>query len=745
MSSGRQLLLGFKKRWSVMQAIEIVLYALGPALLIYFLTRDLVWVVFTFMAVGLVLLLFRKPWKLTLEQIGQHLDNNLETTEYSTGLLLLPNEELSNLARLQQRKVRQVLEGSIHSVRPNVPLKRAFIVLGAFGLLALLANQYGGLFRSSNPVPPEADQQISFTPLDSTEIKHTPPKLVSQKLIIQYPAYTKIAPISTSNMNVKALEGSRLKWQLQFDVAPTEVILEASEAAHIMHRKDNGYEYQMPVTTSGFYNFRFEARDSTSHQSPLYALELFEDESPVIEIRRLKQFTTFEFDDDKAIEFESVVTDDFGITDAYIIATVSRGEGESVKFREERLPFEEVLEQGHKTLQLSKKLNLDKLGMVPGDELYFYISAVDAKEPKPNTARSETYFAVIRDTVTNQFAVEGTMGADLMPDYFRSQRQLIIDTEKLIADKNNISQNNFNSTSNELGFDQKALRLRYGEFMGDEAEAGIAVAEEVTMEEIQDDGENDSEDPLSTYTHDHDGSNEHNLVDHDHHEHEEHGEEHGDEDPLESYLHNHDDPEESTLFTQSLKRKLRQAMTEMWDAELYLRLYTPEKSLPYQYRALKLIQEIKNSARIYVHRIGFDPPPIKEDKRLTGELDEIVNFQKKENLAVEDDLTFLRKAAERLEQLITKNDYMASDKTLFTEAGSELAQLAIDEPGKYLDTLQKLKWLSDSGNQWSKNELRQILKGVLAAIPKPSAKPSKREGPVSDLNKLFLQELEIND
>ncbi len=32
------------------------------------------------------------------------------------------------------------------------------------------------------------------------------------------------------------------------------------------------------------------------------------------------------------------------------------------------------------------------------------------------------------------------------------------------------------------------------------------------------------------------------------------------------------------------------------------------------------IQEIKNSARIYVHRIGFDPPPIKEDRRLTGKL-----------------------------------------------------------------------------------------------------------------------------
>ena len=73
-------------------------------------------------------------------------------------------------------------------------------------------------------------------------------------------------------------------------------------------------------------------------------------------------------------------------------------------------------------------------------------------------------------------------------------------------------------------------------------------------------------------------------------------EEHTKEDPLEEYLHNHDDPEESTLFTQSLKSKLRQALNQMWDAELHLRLYTPDKSLPFQYKAQKLIQEIKNSA-----------------------------------------------------------------------------------------------------------------------------------------------------
>jgi hypothetical protein len=40
------------------------------------------------------------------------------------------------------------------------------------------------------------------------------------------------------------------------------------------------------------------------------------------------------------VNFTAVVSDDFGIADAYIIATVSKGTGESVKFREERLQFD---------------------------------------------------------------------------------------------------------------------------------------------------------------------------------------------------------------------------------------------------------------------------------------------------------------------------------------------------------------------------------------------------------------------
>ncbi|UWX54571.1 hypothetical protein NYZ99_17045 [Maribacter litopenaei] len=271
--------------------------------------------------------------------------------------------------------------------------------------------------------------------------------------------------------------------------------------------------------------------------------------------------------------------------------------------------------------------------------------------------------------------------------------------------------------------------------MGDESEGDPVVTE--TQEEAA------TENPLAEYTHDHDGSNEHNLVAEEHGDHEVEGNEGGEEDPLEAYVHNHEDPEASTLFAQSLKSKLKQAMAEMWDAELYLRLFEPEKSLPYQYKALKLIQEIKNSARIYVHRIGFDPPPIKEDKRLTGDLEEIGNYSKDETLDRQESFDNMQKAVARLEILLDSPGLiLKQDQQLFDKAGNELAQLAIGEPVKYLETLQAIKWLSQA-ERIDREQIKIALNGIYRALPKKQTLPRADWRYTNRLNNLFIDALNV--
>ncbi|WP_438424204.1 tryptophan-rich sensory protein [Aquimarina macrocephali] len=746
MGSGEKILVRFKKRWQLMLWIEILLYALGLAIFIYFLFFKLIFSIIT-LILGIVLLtVFIKPWKPGLKKVSSYIDQYLDVAEYSTGLLLLPENQLSGLAKLQQHKVTKQLVEKINTIKPPSHLLRGSAVMGLFVSVGFLVYQFHIVDYIQWSQHPEVQpEKIIFKSKDSTTTTQRP-KLESQLLTIQYPSYTNKPSLKTSKMEVKAVEGSRLSWKIKFDTEIKSATMESMGNSYPMKLTNNGYVRTSNLNASGFYNFKFTDMQGTSYASDLYSIEVVKDKSPDIKVTDLKQFTTFSYDESKRIAFTTSVTDDFGIAEAYIIATVSKGSGESVKFREEKLNFDSKVLRGRKNLNLSKNIDLDQMNMEPGDELYFYIEALDLKQPKPNISRSETFFAVIKDTISDEFAVEGTMGVDQMPDYFRSQRQLIIDTEKLIKDKSKLSKKEFNFKSNELGFDQKVLRLKYGEFMGDESEFGPATHEntEVSAEadEHDDDHDDDHEekDPLAAYTHDHDNENEHNLVDQ---KEEKDGEKSND--PLHEYLHNHDDPEESTLFTQSLKSKLRQALNEMWDAELYLRLYTPEKSLPYQYKALKLIQEIKNSARVYVHRIGFDPPPIKEDKRLTGKIDEVSNFRKIEELQLPEIYPSIYKTVLRIEQLISNKTLITpEDKLLFEKAGNELAVKAIEDPGKYLKTLQQLKRITED-RAISSSILTEVQRGLFYALPELKSNPFKKKVLTSEINELLLKELQIHD
>lgn len=746
MSSGYNILVGFKRKWQVLLWLETFLYGFGISILIYALFSKILLAVLVAILIVGVLLIFTKPWKPSLETAASYMDQHLDAIEYSTGLILIPENELSGLARIQQNRAGNILVEKYKTIQPPNHLKWSFLFFVLCLGIGLFLNTIGIFPFSQNPVSPQnVPDEIVFIATDSSTAITAPPKLIKQELEIKYPAYTRIKSVITSDMDIKVVEGTKVTWRLEFDKEIKEAFVESAGNSYEMKFTDGMYFGGSEMSSSGFYNFKFIDLEDKAHVSKLYPIEVIKDKSPETQILGIKQFTSFEYTEDKKLAFKTKITDDFGIGDAYIIATVSKGSGESVKFREEKLKFSN-LQIGSKNLDLSKEIDLDKMNMEPGDELYFYVEAIDQKQPQKNVSRSETYFAAIKDTISDAFAVEGTMGVDLMPDYFRSQRQLIIDTEKLLKDKSKLSTKDYKSRSNELGFDQKVLRIKYAEFMGDETEEGHAPEgdgddhghEEEHDHDHDEHGDHDEEeDPLAKYTHKHDHENEHNLV----------PEEEKKKDPLEEYLHNHGDPEESTLFTQSLKSKLRQALNEMWDAELYLRLYKPEKSLPYQYRALKLIQEIKNSARIYVHRIGFDPPPIKEEKRLTGEIDKVLGYRKTAEITEEDTYKSIRLALNRLQTLITareKEEIAEIDKQLFKEAANELAIKAIEKPGKYLTTLQQLKWISEDV-EVPYEALIELQQGLLQVLPTMPPNASKREQPLSKINELLLKELEINE
>lgn len=731
----------FQKRWQQSKYVEGLLYAIGFGGFLYLSTHTIFYgILGLLMALGIALWIL-KPWKISSENAVGYIDAHIPQAGFSSGLLLSPINKLSDLSKLQQYRVASQLEPVLSKLRPPHNLLKA--TLAMFGLMLIgLAGSFM-LTKFENPSGRNASkkEQITFAPKDSLSTTTRIPELIQTNITIQYPSYTRKGTLNTEDPNIKEVEGSSIMWSLEFDGNVQEVEMDLMGERIGFTKTQKSYQLTKMLETSGFYSFTFKDMNGNDYVSDLYSLEMVNDEPPMVQIEGLDSYTYFEFDDDKRLMLNTNISDDFGIDDAYIIATVSKGSGESVKFREETIRFDQTVPKGNKRIQLQQPLDLDALKMDPGDELYFYVEALDQKTPTPNIARSETYFAVIRDTITDGFAVEGNLGVDLMPDYFRSQRQLIIDTEKLIADRPNISEKDFKFRSNELGFDQKQLRLKYGQFMGDETEMQSAPGQVSSTEAEGDDhdhsGEEGEEDLLDGYSHKHDNENEHNLVD----EHGSEGEE--EEDPLHDYVHNHSDPEESTLFEKSLKAKLRDALNIMWDAELHLRLYEPEKSLPYQYDALRIIQDIKNSARIYVHRIGFDPPPIKEENRLSGDIEDITNFDKKEEFAYQMSFASTRKAIARLELLIQgEEQFNSEDSTIFIDSGNELAQKAISNPLKYLKVLQGLRDLEKMSNR-TKENYKEVQKILLEALPEVEDIPIKKTKYQDEINLLYLKELGV--
>ncbi len=647
-------------------------------------------------------------FRITNAGVASYLNRNYPVLEEGADLILKEDEGLTSIQQLQKTRSVQHLA----SLYPSIKLP------GNIGwTLLFFSISIVGYFLVDNFAKTTSQSQADRTSLASTIADDRVASLSELNIRITPPAYTNLQPRNTNNFNLRVQEGSLIQWDLSFqgDVRDPQFIFSGNDSVRLNTESKNRFNIQRTANASSFYNIKWGNKDGSVKSSDFYQLEVIKDQPPVIKVNNLNQFTEFNLHEKLIVDLHPTLTDDYSLRDAYIIATVSKGSGESIKFRELKMSFDKPSAVKGPLVKPSLTIDILKLGLEPGDELYFYIEALDNKVPVPNRARTETFFVALKDTSSMTTTVDAGLGVDLMPEYFRSQRQIIIDSEKLLREKKGIAKETFNARSNSLAYDQKVLRLRYGEFLGEEFESGIG-PQSTTEEDHA--GE---EDVTKQYGHVHDKDNEHNLVeekksaakDHDHANEDK-------SDPLKEFTHSHDNQEEATFFTQSIRAKLKAAITIMWDAELHLRLYDPEKSLPYQYRALKLLKEISQDSRIYVHRTGFEPPPIKEEKRLTGDLTEIKNsvaLTESENKNAYPDI---RQAIRQIEHLLAFETITLTpaSRSLFENAGQELAAVAIKQPGRYLTTLTSLKALAQNELDSSRGETdtRRSTESIMAIV-----------------------------
>jgi hypothetical protein len=537
------------------------------------------------------------------------------------------------------------------------------------------------------------------------------PELRQFSLKVTPPSYSKLGTKTSSDGNVSALVGSTLDWELTMSASEeVKVVLQNSRGEELSFSKGrDSYTYRDRLINSGIYSVKAVWKDSIVWQSDYFKLEAIEDQAPKIDPDLKELYSFHSLGDPHEVKLSALVSDDFLVTQVYLVATLARGSGENVKFREVRFP---VSNSAFRSSKLQKSIDLKSLNFAPGDELYYYWAALDNRQPQPNFTKSDTYFLVYKDTSARNEANLATMAVNILPEYFRSQRQIIIDTEKLIKKRNKIPKQQFNEQSNEIGFDQKALRIRYGQYLGEEYETSIGGHQA------------ESDDPLEGFMHKHDSEEEGH---HDHH-HEETKSSGGSEegkDPLgellEAYMHSHDDGEINTFYEESTRSLLKTALENMWQSELHLRLYEPEKALPYENKALELLKEVQHKARTFIAKTSYDPPPIKVGElRMKGDLKKFNTKYKRELQLTQVQIQDLAgKVGANLDK--DWSDVQKKDAMVLVSVLSPLAVQAGMDKWKVISLLQKKL----NNNMLTSEEIKTVKQGVfiLSQVQQSGSRP----------------------
>ncbi|TDH27439.1 hypothetical protein EXU57_07595 [Segetibacter sp. 3557_3] len=677
-SRGQELVASFQKRWSAKILFAyLLLFAAALIMMIGLFIRfgTSTWPIALMLCITAVAAK-RHRWfnPVKQDEVVRYLNSTAGHLQESAALLLKAPGQMNPLEKLQAQKILQA-----PVTVPEPPGLRKRLQFGAGLLIAAVVVVLLMLL-----VAPNQSGFASLAPLAGPKAETKLAAIRLARIRISPPAYTRKPAREQGLFNLIAEDGATVSWQVTTTLAvnSVELIFNDKQVLRLKPSTKDQTEWQShkKITAAGFYQVRIN-----NTLSELYSIELRRDQPPAIIVRSPKPTSLIEYGQPSRALVDVLLTDDYSITAAAIHATIASGSGEAVKFKEQQLTFLNFT-PGKARYQLNSRIDLNQMGMQPGDELYFYISARDSYEQEK---RSDIFIVRLEDTA-RLMEIEGLAnGVDLKPEFFRSQRQIIIETEQLLKDRDTMSAALFAAKSNDLGVDQKLLRLRYGKFLGEE-----------TDNEIGED-------------HDHEG--------------EEHAEEFGNTDKVvESYAHKHDIAEDATFFDPQTKKQLKATLGEMWKAELQLRTIKPRDALPFEYRALRLLKDLQQKSRSYVAKTGIKTTPLQPGKRLTGELADVNQpVYRGERKAPEDNALVVRKALGVLGDIRPSQKISAENLGVLQQAANRLSVFAANKPAVFLPGYKALRNVLEG--RYQNNDIRVAGMAFQQMLTSPAERPHATE------------------
>jgi hypothetical protein len=309
----------------------------------------------TFILLFALLLLLYRPWQLRPIEVAIYLNQQFPQLENSAGLFLKKDDELNLLEQWQADKIRPVLDHIILPKEFYRNVKQAALLL----VSALLVFAAGSFLKNRREVGDKAAN------VPTSVEKPLPAGISSVKVRIEPPAYTGVAAKEQASLNITGEEGALVIWDIKSGGASMALRFNDSSLIE-MEKRDGVWKAARRISKNGFYQLVLDGASSE-----FYAINVIHDRPPVVRITTPKPFVALEYGESLKLPLQAAVTDDYGINNAAVYATIASGSGEGVKFREERLPFAADFATKRNSYQLTRALDLAALHMQPGDELYF--------------------------------------------------------------------------------------------------------------------------------------------------------------------------------------------------------------------------------------------------------------------------------------------------------------------------------------------------------------------------------------
>lgn len=553
--------------------------------------------------------------------------------EDSSDLLFAPAARLGPLQTLQRQRLEQRLRSSPRDLRPAWPWRRAW-PWSVLGVLACAA-----LALWPHPAP---QRTLPADRVAAARASSGAPTLRQAQLRSSPPAYTALPAARLPGLDAKVPAGTRLDWQLQVGPAPRSVALRLTDGSTIaLARQGSGDIWQGHWVAERASLYRILI-DGAPADRQLHRLDVLPDRPPQVRVLAPEQSLVLWSPAARTWTLRFEASDDYAVaTSAELRLTLAQGSGENITFSTQR----RTLTGSGPARQRSFAITLEPhaLGMAAGDDLIAQLIVHDSRQPGPQEGRSAS--VILRWPPPEQTMAAGLEASvkQTLPAYFRSQRQIIIDAEALLKEKPRLDAATFLKRSDAIGVDQRLLRLRYGQFLGEESEGapqGPPTADAPPTSDAPADELPTADAPGAPAA-----SNTHAGHDHDDHAHDahaaapgaaalddDHDHDHGGSDGrpersrfgqaenvLAEFGHTHDHAEAATLLDPQTRALLRAALDQMWQSEGELRQGHPERALPYANKALGFIKQVQQAERIYLARVGAQLPPIDPSRRLSGD------------------------------------------------------------------------------------------------------------------------------